>query len=364
MLKAPCLRGGAINGDFNLKQIDWANNTVRGIQGSYQNKIFDCINDLFLSEIIKEPTRLRGTDTPSNLDWVLTEKMECVQDKNICSPLGLSDHSLISVSYQCVTEKDESDNSNQYSFFKGNYQDMREDFRNIEWDKELKNSNTQQAWDIIHNKLTGLIERHVPKKKFTHSKKPPWYGRQIGTLSNKKRKAWHKYHKNPSSENWQNYTCHRNKLTYTIEKLKIDYENKIAAESKQNPKVFWKYINRKSKHKSKIAVLNDDNNVDAIEDFDKAELLNNKFASNFTKENTDTIPDFDPNFENLIIMETIDVKSEDIKKLLLNLDPSKSSGPDGINGRILKELANELSPVLEIMYTKSIEEGHLPYQWK
>ena len=71
--------------------------------------MFDCINDLFLTETIREPTRLRGTDTPSNLDWVLTENPECILDKSIDSPLGLSDHSLISVTYQCIIDNDESD---------------------------------------------------------------------------------------------------------------------------------------------------------------------------------------------------------------------------------------------------------------
>ena len=353
-----------ITGDFNLKQIDWASNKVRGSEGSYQQKVFDCINDLFLAEIVKEPTRLRGTDKPSCLDWVLTENEDCVQDKSVCSPLGLSDHSLISVTYQCITEKDDSDDTKRYSFFNGNYQSMREDFNNIEWDKELENSNTQQAWDTIHNKLTGLIERHVPKKKFTHSKKPPWYGREVGNLSNKKRKSWHNYKKNPCPESWQKYTRDRNNLTHTIERLKIEYENKIAAESKQNPKTFWKYVNRKSKSKGKIAVLKDPNNVEVSEDSEKAEILNNHFASVFTKEDKNNIPDFNPEIDNLKIMDNLEVKAADIEKMLLNLDPNKSQGPDGINGRILKELANEISPILETMYNKSISEGHLPYQWK
>ena len=63
-------------------------------------------------------------------------------------------------------------------------------------------------------------------------------------------------------------------------------------------------------------------------------------------------------------MEDIDIKELDIKNLLKKLDPSKSSGPDGINGRILKELASEISPVLKVLYDRSLSEGQLPYQWK
>ena len=352
-----------INGDFNLKQIDWENHMVRGLQNSYQNLVFDCINDLFLTEVIKEPTRLRGTDTPSNLDWVLTDNVDCILDKVIGQPLGLSDHSLIEVTYQCITAN-ETDGSENYSFFNGNYSSMREDFNNIDWQYELENKDTQQTWDIIHNKLTGLIERHVPMKKYTHSKNPPWYGRDVGTLSNKKRKYWHKYRKNPSPNTWQDYTKARNELSHKIERLKEDYENKIAIESKQNPKKFWKYVNSKTKSKGKISVLINKNKHEVCDDFEKAEILNNHFASVFTKENLDNIPDFSPDISDPMIMETIDINETDIKDLLKELDPGKSSGPDGLNGRILKELIDGITPIIKILFTRSLSEGKLPYQWK
>ena len=98
-----------ITGDFNLKEIDWESRSVKGGTESYQRKIFDCINDLFLNETIKSPTRFRGSDTPSKLDWVLSENPELIHDISISPPLGASDHSLISVNYDCITEKDEND---------------------------------------------------------------------------------------------------------------------------------------------------------------------------------------------------------------------------------------------------------------
>ena len=184
-----------ITGDFNLKQIDWSTHTVRGENTSYQHQIFDCVNDLFLTETIKEPTRFRGTNTPSALDWILTNNSQCIHDIKVGAPLGLSDHSLISLLYQCNLENDDLEDHKHFSFFNGDYKSMREECASIDWNKELENKNTQQTWDHIHSRLTGLIERHVPKKKFTHSKSPPWYGREIGTLSNHKRKVWHRYKK-------------------------------------------------------------------------------------------------------------------------------------------------------------------------
>ena len=84
----------------------------------------------------------------------------------------------------------------------------------------------------------------------------------------------------------------------------------------------------------------------------------------FTNEDLNNIPDFNLEVEDLIIMDNLELTDDIIKKHLLKLNSNKSPGPDGINGRVLKELANEISPVLKILYSRSIEEGSLPYQWR
>jgi hypothetical protein len=41
--------------------------------------------------------------------------------------------------------------------------------------------------------------------------------------------------------------------------------------------------------------------------------------------------------------------------LLPNLDPSKAAGPDELKPKILKELAHNISPVLCLIFNKSLE---------
>ena len=53
-----------------------------------------------------------------------------------------------------------------------------------------------------------------------------------------------------------------------------------------------------------------------------------------------------------------------VEKLLLNLDPSKAPGPDGIVPRVLKELAKEIAPSLCLIYKRSFETGIIPKVWK
>ena len=49
--------------------------------------------------------------------------------------------------------------------------------------------------------------------------------------------------------------------------------------------------------------------------------------------------------------------------LLSTLDTNKASGPDHISPYILKHCAEEISPVLQIIYSQSLDSGSLPTDW-
>ena len=51
-----------------------------------------------------------------------------------------------------------------------------------------------------------------------------------------------------------------------------------------------------------------------------------------------------------LIEDIIEINPKGVEKLLPRLDPTKASGPDNVSSRILKELAEELAPVLVKIY--------------
>ena len=63
-------------------------------------------------------------------------------------------------------------------------------------------------------------------------------------------------------------------------------------------------------------------------------------------------------------MPSIQICSEGILKLLLDLKPNKAPGPDKIPARLLRELAYELAPVLAIIFETTLVQGCLPAEWK
>ena len=51
-------------------------------------------------------------------------------------------------------------------------------------------------------------------------------------------------------------------------------------------------------------------------------------------------------------------------KLLETLNPHKAIGPDGLHPCVLKELAPDIAPILQLIFQKSLISGLVPTDWK
>ena len=102
----------------------------------------------------------------------------------------------------------------------------------------------------------------------------------------------------------------------------------------------------------------------------KANILNNQFKSVFTK----LVP-FKPCHitelflpwkysSRLMLMQDITITVSGIAKQLSKLNPGKAVGPDTLSSRILKELYNEIAPILADIFNTSLAEGTVPSDWK
>ena len=143
------------------------------------------------------------------------------------------------------------------------------------------------------------------------------------------------------------------------------FEKSITDKVKSNPKSFWKYANSKLKCKIKIGDLTADNGSIIDSDENKVDLLNSFFTSVFTKEDLSNMPTFHDRIKQKeSFLTNVDFSKEDVRKILHSLDISKSPGPDNFHPRILKELSNELSEPLFLLFSKSLTDGVLPKIWK
>ena len=95
-----------------------------------------------------------------------------------------------------------------------------------------------------------------------------------------------------SDNSWvyQNYVKERNLTSKLLKKAKKEHEQKIASKSKENPKVFWNFINQKRKCKENIPALKGRDGVTYTDDYNKTCILNEFFSSVFTVEDKNNIP--------------------------------------------------------------------------
>ena len=94
-----------------------------------------------------------------------------------------------------------------------------------------------------------------------------------------------------------------------------------------------------------------------------SECMNEFFASVFTRENLENIP----SFEQIITDNSLGLLQcsvDEVTKLLKELKPHKSPGPDGIHPLILKNCADTLAISICKIFNMSFSLGKIPDCWK
>ena len=93
-------------GDFNFPNIAYKTQCVIAGSSSDSTTFFETIQDLFLVQKVREPTRIRGErEIPSVLDYIFTSEEDLLDTVDYQVPIGKSDH--VCLTWQIVVERDE-----------------------------------------------------------------------------------------------------------------------------------------------------------------------------------------------------------------------------------------------------------------
>ena len=343
-----------ITGDFNYKEIDWENECAPS-GSDHLSYFIKTLHDCFLYQHVTEPTWYREGEKPNLLDLILTSE-GMVHDLNYHPPLGESDHLCLRFDVPLVTQSPKIPEATQlYDIFKSDYTAVKEVLRSYEW-KEVLQKSFKEDYDTFFGILESEMKNRSPPKRNPKEKKSIYLDEEALRLKNAKGKLWRTYLATKSQYHRQKFTQCKNSLRALTRKLRRDFEKMTTKDIKKKPKVFWKYAQSRLKTRPSIPPLLRSDGSKATTAKERAEALNAFFASVFTKEDLTNLPT-PPTYDITESLFTIEITPEKVYEKLRNLKPGKSAGHDKWHPYVLKELAEELSEPLSILFTKSLVEG-------
>ena len=355
-----------ILGDFNRKDINW--HTASSTSEDDCNFI-EATRDSFLTQHILTPTRGRGKDNPSILDLLFTSNEDSIDRIEMHAPLGKSDHSMIKLVYR--SEPEVLPAKVVYDYAKGDYEKMRQAL-NIEWNNYFSEceDDIDLIWDKFMRKFDQAKKECIPPKKVKTGKKTFIYSLDRKALAKRKKKyrLWKRFLLTKDAKVYEEYCKCRNQVRRATRNAVKKQEKDIAKNAKLNSKVFWKFINSKTKLRGNIPELyvstKLDNDEMTRDDHTKANILGNYFSSVFVKEPewTWVLNEEDKPHSKMDLKP--DVTKEIICKKLMELNVNKSPGPDNLHPRVFKELSVVLLEPLFIIFNLSITSGKIPSTWK
>ena len=213
-----------------------------------------------------------------------------------------------------------------------------------------------------------LASKHIPNKTIrVRNSDPSWLSNSIKRLMRKRKRLFDKYKKSKSLLDFENYKHVRNKITNEIRKSKKTEVDNLAKKLEDNnisPKDWWKTLKYyiKPDKPSSIPPLNKDGTI-YLSAEEKANVLNNFFTEQTHLDETNaSLPT--ATVTPLDTINTIITTPQEVESVLKSLPIGKATGPDLINNRLLKELAESLSLPLCELFNFSLAKGKFPSIWK
>ena len=223
-----------------------------------------------------------------------------------------------------------------YNFKRANFDQFRDVLSSIRWDCCFLEGGIEEAWNKFKDLFLAAADQCIPSFTLRRTRTKSWLSDEVLSLIKKKRRAYRIAKRTGKLTHQCRYKSLSRNLTRRDQNLHI---KKITNNLLKDQKPFWCWLkNTKGGHRSIPDIHHQGNILSSA--LEKANALNIFFSSVFSKEITSNIDSLHlkllPSKSSAEITNVV-FTSDDVYELLCVIDPSKSSGPDNIPGRLFKE---------------------------
>ncbi|KFR14245.1 hypothetical protein N306_11783, partial [Opisthocomus hoazin] len=168
------------------------------------------------------------------------------------------------------------------NFRRANFQLFKEIVRRSPWETVLRDRGTEQSWQVFKDVFHRAQELSIPKckKSGREGKRLAWLRQEMLVKLRKKRELHRQWKQGLAS--WEEYREAARLCRDGVRKAKAQLELNLARDAKNNKKGFCRYVSWKKMVKESVPPLTSETGELATADEEKAEVLNNIFASVFT----------------------------------------------------------------------------------
>ena len=238
--------------------------------------------------------------------------------------------------------------------------------RDVPWEDIFKLGASAAASEFCEW-VQVAIDVYKPHRKYQvkpHSS--PWFSAACAAAIVHKNHVFCLYQKEKSSDSMVKFRQASNHCKKVIEAAKLAYANKTKesiSSQKLGSRDFWQ-IAKSVLNKGKSAIPPLFNGPEVLPSAsDKAKLFAEDFSLNSNLDHPGiSLPVF-PSTTNLKL-HNVSVTPKMVRKVVMNLDLSKASGPDCIPVVVLKNCELELSYILAELFNKCLKESYFPDCWK
>ncbi|KAF2349915.1 Reverse transcriptase domain [Trinorchestia longiramus] len=234
------------------------------------------------------------------LDLVMTTNDLSINGLEVTDKIG--DHQMIGFSLEVQDPNTRTQHKQVLDYKRANFELMKEELGSYNYEVLINNKNTEECYMILKDKIATATDHHIPRKRIRPTNNPPWFSQEIKRLINARQHSDRRLKRYQTESHRQEHIHACRDVKQTIKSTKQNKEITVTAQAKTNPKSFYKYM------------------------------------AYFTVE---------------VVEEQLSI-----------LNPYKSTGPNGLGPRILKETAEVISEPLTNIFNRFLETGIVLDDWK